>query len=256
MGYETLLVEKQGHVTVLTLNRPPNNAISTQMLREIDRALDEAAADREARVLVITGAGDRSFCAGMDVMDAISNPNVGPEGAALWTRVDSFDKPVLAAINGHALGGGCELAMACHFRFMAESDKAKMGCPELNLGIIPGWGGTQRMTRLLGPAKALDLILFSRRLSPQEALRIGLINGVFTAEELLPRVLETAGILAEKAPLAVKGVIRSIRTYLNRGIEEGHRVELEEAGVCAASKDAVEGFTAFIQKRKPAFKGE
>jgi enoyl-CoA hydratase/carnithine racemase len=256
MGYETLLLEKQGNVAVLTLNRPPTNSVSYLMLQELDKVFDEVANDMDVRVLVITGAGDRCFSAGMDVADAIGHPDVGDVGRVLWIKVDRFDKPVIAAINGHALGGGCELALVCHFRFMTENNKAKIGCPELNLGIIPGWGGTQTMTRLLGRGKALDLILFSKRLNPQEALAIGLVDGLYPAEELIGKVMETAQALAEKAPLAVRAAISATLAHVDKGMDEGLRTEAELSKICAKSKDAIEGFTAFMQKRKPEFKGE
>jgi len=256
MGYETLLLEKQGHVAVLTLNRPPTNSVSYAMLQELDKVFDEVANDMDVRALVITGAGDRCFSAGMDVADAMSHPDVGDIGRALWIKVDRFEKPIIAAINGHALGGGCELALVCHFRFIAENDKAKMGCPELNLGIIPGWGGTQTMTRLLGRAKALDLILFSKRLSPQEALAIGLVDGLYPPEELIPKVMEMAQALAEKAPLAVRATINATLAHVEKGMVAGLKAEAEGSKICVKSKDAIEGFTAFMQKRKPEFKGE
>lgn len=256
MNFETLLIEKHSHVAVLTLNRPPNNAVSFIMLQEIDQALTELAADNGVRALVITGAGEKSFCAGMDVMDAVNHPEVGEIGRALWTRVDLFEKPTFAAINGHALGGGCELALASHFRYMADNANAKIGCPEVNLGIIPGWGGTQRMTRLLGRVKALDLMLFCKRLSAGEALSIGLVDGIFAPEELMPRVMDIAAALSEKAPLAVRAAILASTTFMYKGMDEGLKAEEAASKVCVASKDAVEGFTAFIQKRKPEFKGE
>ncbi|HDP26363.1 MAG TPA: enoyl-CoA hydratase [Deltaproteobacteria bacterium] len=256
MGYETLLLEKQGTIAVITLNRPPNNAVSYTMLQEIDRALDELGSDSGVRVVVITGAGDRSFCAGMDVSDAVNHPDIGDVGRAVWTKVDRFDKPVIAAINGHALGGGCELSLACHFRYMAKSDRARIGCPELNLGIIPGWGGTQRLTRLLGRTKALDLILLSKRLTPEEALACGLVDALYPAEELMSEAMQMAGTLSEKAPLAVRGALRAVQAHLDKGMDEGLKVEGQGSQVCAGSKDAIEGFTAFLEKRPPAFKGE
>lgn len=256
MGYETLILEPRESVRILTLNRPPNNAVSYAMLQELDRVLDEVASDTDARVLVITGAGDRCFSAGMDVADAVNHPDIGQVGRALWTKVDRFEKPVIAAINGHALGGGCELALACHFRYMAMSEKARMGCPELNLGIIPGWGGTQRLTRQLGRSKALELMIFSKRLPPEEALAIGLVNGIYPADELMPNVLEIAQEISTKAPLAVRGVIRAVQAHVDTGIDEGLREENEQSKICASSKDAIEGFTAFMEKRKPVFKGE
>ncbi|HOJ14551.1 MAG TPA: enoyl-CoA hydratase-related protein [Deltaproteobacteria bacterium] len=256
MAYETLLLEKQGHITVLTLNRPPTNSVSYAMLGEIDKALDEVAADSDARVLVITGAGERCFSAGMDVNDSLSHPDVGEVGRALWTKVDLFDKPTIAAVNGHALGGGCELALACHFRYMADNPKAAIGCPEINLGIIPGWGGTQRMTRLLGRSKALDLMLNAKRLSPQEALAAGLVDAVFDQAGFMEKVMEIAASLAERAPLSARGIIRAVNAYCYQGIEKGLEAEAASSKICASSKDAIEGFTAFMQKRKPEFKGE
>ncbi len=256
MAYETLLLEKQGYIAILTLNRPPTNSVSYAMLEELDRVFDELASDKEVRVLVLTGAGDRCFCAGMDVADAVNHPDVGPKGAAIWKKLDRFEKPVIAAINGHALGGGCELALAAHFRLMTDNPKALMGCPELNLGIIPGWGGTQRMARLLGRTKALDLILFSRRLSPEQALAVGLVEKVCPASSLLDEALSMARELSERPPIAVKAVLRAVSVGLDVGIEEGYKAEAEGSRMAATSKDAVEGFTAFMQKRKPEFKGE
>jgi enoyl-CoA hydratase/carnithine racemase len=256
MAYETILLERQGQVAVLTMNRPPTNSVSYAMLGEIERALSEVASDREARVLVITGSGDRCFSAGMDVNDSLAHPDVGEVGRALWTKVDLFEKPTVAAINGHALGGGCELALACHFRHMADNPKATIGCPEINLGILPGWGGTQRMTRLLGRTKALDLMLNARRLSPQEALAIGLVDAVHAPEDLMASVMEAAAALSERAPLSARGIIQAVNAFCYRGIDEGLTAEAAASKVCAGSKDAIEGFTAFIEKRKPTFKGE
>ncbi|RJP44548.1 MAG: enoyl-CoA hydratase [Desulfobacteraceae bacterium] len=256
MTFETLLLDKKAHVTTITLNRPPNNAVSWQMLQDFGKAIDDLAADRETRVLVITGSGVKSFSAGMDVMDAMAHPDIGEIGRALWTKVDLFEKPVIAAINGHALGGGCELALACHFRFMADNPKALMGCPEVNLGIIPGWGGTQRMTRLLGRTKALDLMLNARRLSPKEAFEIGLVEKLYPPEELMTEVMEYAAALAERAPLSVQAIIKSSTAFIYKGITEGLKVEAATSKACVSSKDATEGFTAFIEKRKPNFTGE
>jgi enoyl-CoA hydratase/carnithine racemase len=256
MTFETLLIDKKARVTTITLNRPPNNAVSWQMLQEFGKAIDDLAADRETRVLVITGSGVKSFSAGMDVMDAMAHPDIGEIGRALWTKVDLFEKPVIAAVNGHALGGGCELALACHFRFMADNPRALMGCPEVNLGIIPGWGGTQRMTRLLGRTKALDLMLNARRLSPKEAFEIGLVEKLYPPEELMTKVMEYAAALSERAPLSVQAIIKSSTAFVYKGIAEGLKVEAAMSNACVSSKDATEGFTAFVEKRKPNFTGE
>jgi len=254
MDYQNILFRKEGHIATLTLNRPPANSVNLATLIEISGALDETETDKEIRVLVITGAGDKGFSAGFDVSDAANGDKSGPMGQAVWTRIDRFSKPVIAAINGYAFGGGCELAMASTFRVMLET--AKIGLTELNLGIIPGWGGTQRMPRLLGKAKALDLILFSKRLTAQEALEIGLVDRVSAAGDLMKDVMAMADFLAKRPPLAVKAVLDAVNAGIEKGLDEGTKVELQGTFTVAKSNDAIEGFTAFMQKREPAFKGE
>jgi enoyl-CoA hydratase/carnithine racemase len=238
----------------LTLNRPPANSVNLATLMDIDKALDDAEQDKEIRVLILTGAGEKGFSAGFDVSDAVNAEKTGPKGQEVWTRIDRFPKPVIAAINGYAFGGGCELAMASTFRVMQEN--VKIGLTELNLGIIPGWGGTQRMPRLLGKSKALDLILFSKRLSAQEALEIGLVDRVSKAGELMNDVMGMAETLATRPPLAVRAVLNAVNAGIEKGLDEGTRVELAGTQLVGKSKDAIEGFTAFFEKRKPQFKGE
>ncbi len=254
MDFQNLLYDKQGFIAVLTLNRPPTNSVNLATLLDIDKALDEAEQDKEIRVLIITGAGEKGFSAGFDVSDAANAEQTGPKGQAVWTRIDRFPKPVIAAINGYAFGGGCELAMASTFRVMQEN--AKIGLTELNLGIIPGWGGTQRMPRILGKAKALELILFSKRLPAQEALAIGLVDRVSKVGELMKDVMEMAELLSTRPPLAVRAVLEAVNTGLEKGLDEGTKVEWQGTQRVAKSLDAIEGFTAFLQKRKPQFKGE
>ncbi len=254
MDYQNLLFEKQGHIAIITLNRPPANSVNLATLTEISKALDETEQDKNIRVLVITGAGEKGFSAGFDVSDAANGDKSGPMGQAVWTRIDRFSKPVIAAINGYAFGGGCELAMASTFRVMQEN--AKIGLTELNLGIIPGWGGTQRMPRLLGKSKALELILFSKRLSAQEALEIALVDRVSKVGDLMKDVMEMADFLAKRPPLAVKAVLDAVNTGIEKGLDEGTKVELQGTFTVAKSNDAIEGFTAFMQKREPNFKGE
>jgi enoyl-CoA hydratase/carnithine racemase len=255
MSYNTITVDTSDFVTTITLNRPPTNSINLGMREELDRALSEAEQSRDTRVVMITGAGDKGFCAGMDVSD-VANLYNGPDAIQMFFRTERFPKPVIAALNGYCLGGGCELALACHFRLMTDNPKAKIGCPELNLGITPGWGGIQRMARLLGKSKALDLILFSRRLSAQEALEIGLVDRIFPEADFKKESIAFAQALAKRPPLSVNAVLDGMITGIDRGIEEGTKVDREWSKKCAQSKDAVEGFAAFMQKREPAFKGE
>ena len=254
MTFETIRYEKQGHIATVTLNRPPANSVNLAMLCELEKALDDAGQDREVRVLIITGAGEKGFSAGFDVGDVANAHITGPKGQELWTRIDRFPKPVIAAINGYAFGGGCELAMASTFRVMQEG--AKIGLTELNLGIIPGWGGTQRMPRILGKAKALELILFSKRLTAEEALEIGLVDRVSAGGALMSDVMEMAEFLAQRPPLAVEAVLNAVNTGLEKGLLEGTKVEWEGTQKVASSKDAIEGFTAFLEKRPPNFTGE
>ena len=256
MDYENLILTKEEHLGIITINHPPANAFNFATLNDFDQALDELENDKEIRAVVITGAGEKGFSAGFDVSDAAHLEECGPKGSALWTRVERFPKPVIAAINGFAFGGGCELALACHFRIMIDAPKAKIGLTELNLGIIPGWGGTQRMTRVVGKAKALDLILFSKRLSAPEAMEIGLIDKISLPGEAVKDALDFAGKLSERPPLAVGCVLKAIAAYLDDGIDEGLRVEQEGIQSIRNSKDAQEGFTAFFEKRKPVFTGE
>ncbi len=256
MRYENIILEKDNHVATLTINHPPANAINLATLEEINKALDDVEQDGETRVLVITGAGDKGFSAGFDVTDAANAHKTGPKGQQVWTRIDRFTKPVVAAINGFALGGGCELALACHFRIMVNTPKAKIGLPELNLGIIPGWGGTQRMTRTIGRSKALEMILFSKRLNAEDAAKIGLVDMVSEPGKLMDDVNEFARRLVERPPIAVESVLRAIDAGLYHGIGKGLEVELEGTKVVSRSEDAKEGFTAFLEKRKPVFKGK
>jgi enoyl-CoA hydratase/carnithine racemase len=244
MDFHSILYTKQGHIAVLTLNRPPANAVNLATLIEMNKALDEAEQDKDVRVLIITGAGEKGFSAGFDISDAANGDKTGPMGQETWTRIDRFSKPVIAAINGYAFGGGCELAMASTFRVMQEN--AKIGLTELNLGIIPGWGGTQRMPRLLGKAKALELILFSKRLTAQVS-KVG---------DLMKDVVEMADFLAKRPPLAVKAVLDAVNAGIEKGLNEGTKAELQGTFTVAKSRDAIEGFTAFMQKREPNFTGE
>ena len=256
MAYETIIAEKEGNIGIITLNRPPANAVNWALLEDLEKALDQFEEDKEVRALIITGAGEKGFSAGFDVSEAARAKEIGNKGRALWTRIERYPKPVVAALNGYALGGGCELAMACHFRVMVSTEKAKIGCPEVNLGIIPGWGGTQRMPRLIGKTRALDMLIFGKRILAPEALDIGLITKVSQPGELMKDAKELAGRLAKQAPLAVKAILESVTKGLETSIDEGLKVEGKNLDMVSSSKDAIEGITAFLEKREAQFKGE
>lgn len=256
MAQENINLEKKDFISIITIDHPPANAWNLATAQEFEQVLDQVESDPDTRVVVITGAGEKSFSAGFDVSDMENASQTNPLICKLWTRVDRFPKPTIAAINGVALGGGCELAMACHFRIMVDHPKAKIGLPELNLGIIPGWGGTQRMSRLIGKARALDLILFSKRMTAPEALEIGLVNQVSAPGQLMDDVLEFAGRLAARPPIAVSCILKAMAAGAYEGIDAGLKVEFESAATLAQTEDATEGMIAFLEKRDPVFKGK
>jgi len=256
MAYETIIVEKEGNIGIITLNRPPANSVNFALLKDLDRALDQFEEDKEVRALIITGAGEKGFSAGFDVTEAARAAEIGNTGRAVFSRIERYPKPVVAAINGYALGGGCELTMACHFRVMVSTEKAKIGCPEVNLGIIPGWGGTQRLPRLIGKTRAMDMLVFGKRINAPEALNIGLINTVSQPGELMNDAKDLAHRLAKQAPLAVKAILESVTLGLETTLEEGLKVEGKNLNMVSSSKDAIEGITAFLEKREAQFKGE
>ena len=256
MAYDDLTYEKKESIALVTINRPPANSWSMAAMEEFEQILDEIENDQDIRVIILTGAGEKCFSAGMDVADAAKSPGIGNKGRQLWRRVDRFEKPTIAALNGHTLGGGLELALSCHFRIMVDSPKSKIGLTELNLGIIPGWGGTQRLYRIIGKAKALDLILFSKRLDAREALEIGLVNQISAPEALMKDTFEFAKLLAKRPPLAVSGVLKAISAGIYESLDKGLAMEAEGSKIVAGSEDAIEGFTAFFEKREPVFKGK
>jgi len=256
MAYDNLILEKRGHIGIITLNHPPVNAWNLGLMKDFEKAVDEIENDHDVRVLILTGAGEKCFSAGFDVNDAANSHITSPKGRDIWTRIDRFSKPVVAAINGFAMGGGLELALSCHFRIMIDDPRATVGLTELNLGIIPGWGGTQRLTRIVGKAKALDMILFSKRIDAKEALSIGLINQISTKDQLMGDAIAFAEVLAKRPPLAVGAVLNAISAFDYNGLEAGLKAEEEGSAIVGQSKDCVEGFTAFLEKRDPVFTGE
>jgi len=255
MEYKNIIVTTENFVTTIVLNRPPMNSVNLGIREEFFDAVTNIEKSKETRAVIITGAGEKGFSAGMDVSD-VANITRGPNGNDIMNAISRSTKPYIAAINGHALGGGCETAIACHFRIMTDNPKALIGLPEVNLGITPGWGGIQRLPRLLGKSKALELILFSKRLPPTEALAVGLVDKVVPAADLMKEATAFAQALTKRPPLAVAAVLEGISVGMEKGFNEGLKLDIEWSNKLAASKDAVEGITAFLQKREPTFTGE
>lgn len=258
--FETIKVERDGHLLWITLNRPHRlNAFNDVMLEELNAALDMAEQDEGVRCVIITGEGDRAFSAGADLtMFPKLTPAKAVEAAKMgqrtFARIESFPKPVVAAINGYALGGGLELAMACDFRVAAEH--AELGNPEIKLGIIPGWGGTQRLVRLVGLAKAKELAMLGDRISAEEALKIGLVNKVVPYEELRDAARDLAKRLADGPPVALRLIKQALNYASIIPVDVGTWLEAGFFGVLFSTKDMREGIEAFMSKRTPEFKGE
>ncbi len=256
MAFEFLLFEKSNGVATLTLNHPPANTLRVALLKEIGAALDEIEKDESVRAIVITGAGEKFFSGGAEIKEFnVVDPNEQMQlGQGLFRRIETFSKPVIAAINGFALGGGCELAMSCHIRYAA--DTAKLGQPEINLGIIPGWGGTQRLPRLVGRGRAIELMITGDMLTAEDAQRWGLVNRVFPAAELKDATLKLAQRLANNAPLAVRAILHAVDEGLQVGLVKGMDVERTAFVGIVNSEDAHAGIQAFLTKQKPVFKGK
>lgn len=258
-NYETILVENRGSVAVLTINRPDKlNALNSKVHTEAVAALDELRDATEIRVLVVTGAGEKSFVAGADISEfagqtAVTQRSVFYE-RSLFNSLDSFPKPVIAMINGFCLGGGCELALACDIRLASE--KARFGQPEINLGIIPGGGGTQRLTRLVGEGKAMEMILAGEMIDAPTALKIGLVNHVYTPEDLEAKTFEMANKIAEKSPIALQMAKEAVKLAARSNLDEGLRREVDLFAICFSTADKEEGVAAFLEKRKPVFTGK
>jgi enoyl-CoA hydratase/carnithine racemase len=255
MEYKNIIVTTENFVTTIVLNRPPMNSVNLGIREELFDAVTNLEKSKETRAVIITGAGEKGFSAGMDISD-VANIDKGPNGNDIMNAISRSTKPYIAAINGHALGGGCETAIACHFRIMTDNPKSMIGLPEVNLGIIPGWGGVQRLPRLLGKSRALDMILFSKRLTSAEALAVGLINQVVPAADLMKEATAFAAALAKRPPLAVAAVLDGMNVGMEKGFDEGLQLDIEWIKKLAASKDAVEGITAFLEKREANFTGE
>lgn len=256
MPYETLSLTREESYAVITLNRPPANAINEQLVKESSAALDEVEKDPAVLSVIITGAGDRIFCAGADLGSAFLGGSVEEFikfGNRVLRRIERFPKPVIAAINGHALGGGCEISMACHLRVMKET--ARIGQTESNLGIIPGYGGTQRLPRLIGRTKALEFLIFGTQIPASEALQLGLVNKLSKEGETLNDAKALARQIAKRAPIATRLIIQAVDEGLNTDIDKGLQAETRAFLEALKTEDAAEGIQAFFQKREAQFKG-
>jgi enoyl-CoA hydratase len=260
MTYETLLCEsKEPGITLVTINRPKSlNALSPKVIAELTQAMHAIGADSSARAVLVTGAGEKAFVAGADIAEMTQMSPLALREFALaalhLTRyMEAMPVPVIALVNGYALGGGCELAMACDW--VIASEKAQFGQPEVNLGINPGFGGTQRLTRLVGKARALEMTLTGRNLKADEALRIGLVNHVVAPEALLEKGLEQARLIAGKGPMAVKLTKHLVQHGQDLDLENALRLEADVFGLLCGTEDKREGMAAFVEKRPPKFVG-
>ena len=258
MAYENLIVEREDNIGIISLNRPPANAINSAVLNELDAVLAQWEKDKAVRAIIITSTSEKIFSAGYDVK-TVGTPD-GEKGAVkgreVFRRIETYPKPVIAAINASAFGGGSELAMSCHFRVMVNSERVRIGQPEIELGIIPGWGGSQRLPRLVGKTKALEMLLLGTGINAPEALNIGLITRMSQPGQLMDDAKELAKILSKKAPITVQIILDIVTRGLDTTLERGLKIEEEGWNRVEKTKDAREGIAAFIEKREPNFTGE
>jgi enoyl-CoA hydratase len=258
LAFENILLTINDGIALVTINRPDKlNALNAKTFAELDKAIDEIKMNNDIFILVITGAGKKAFVAGADINElSQSNEETGKEfaqrGQQVFNKIENLGKPVIAAVNGFALGGGCELSLACHIRFASEN--AMFGQPEVNLGIIPGYGGTQRLPKIVNPARAIEYILTGEMIDASEAFRIGLVNKVFSQDELIDKVFELSKKIISKGPIAVKMSLQSILNSRNMPLSEGLNSEADLFGKCCGTLDFKEGTEAFLEKRKPDFK--
>ncbi|MGB7207372.1 MAG: enoyl-CoA hydratase/isomerase family protein [Pyrinomonadaceae bacterium] len=257
--YETITVEKREKIAILTINRPDKlNALSSKVHIEGVAALDDLRKDESVRVLVITGAGEKSFIAGADISEFEGKTPVTQRATfhekTFFNSIDTFPKPVIAMVNGFCLGGGNELALACDLRICSEN--ARFSQPEINLGIIPGGGGTQRLTRLIGEGRSMEMVLTGDMIDAETAHRFGLVNHVYAAAELESKTLELAAKIAEKAPIALQLAKEAVKFASRSNLDEGLRREVDLFAICFSTEDKQEGVSAFLEKRKPVFKGK
>jgi enoyl-CoA hydratase len=259
MNYENILTSSNNGIFTITINRPDKlNALNKKTVAEIGEAIKSAATDAQVKAIIITGAGPKSFVAGADIAEFVGlsveqGKALAQAGQDVFRSIETCPKPVIAAINGFALGGGCELSMACHIRVASEN--AKFGQPEVNLGLIAGYGGTQRLIQYIGKTKATELHMTGDMIGAEQALNLGLVNYVVPAEQLIAKCNEIIEKIKTKSPKAITGVINSVNAYFENGVD-GFQAEIDEFGKCFATEDFKEGTSAFLEKRKPAFSGK
>lgn len=260
MVFETLLCEKRERIATVTLNRPTKlNTLNDQMIEDLSACFQSLQSDEEVRIVILTGAGEKAFAAGADVaaiseLSAISGKDFSGRGQEMLSLIENLGKPVLAAVNGYALGGGCELALACTLRLASEN--ARFGLPEAKLGLIPGYGGTQRLPRLIGRGRALELILSGEQITAQQAHDVGLVNHVAPQAELLAATEKLARKIMANAPLAIKAALEAVQHGLEMTQQEGLFLESNLFGLCCSTADMKEGTHAFLEKRPPKFVGK
>jgi enoyl-CoA hydratase len=259
MNYQTLLTALENNIYTITINRPEKlNALNKTVIEELSAAIDEVYNNNEIKSAIITGAGEKSFVAGADISEFLQLDENSGEALArkghqmVFDKIENSPKPIVAAVNGFALGGGSELALACHF--IIASDNAKFGQPEVNLGLIPGYGGTQRLTQLIGRNRAMQLIMTGEIISAADAMQYGMVNKVVTQTELLDETKKILNVIHTKAPVAISKVIEVINNFDHT--QQGYDFEIKKFGECFASEDVKEGVTAFLEKRKANFKGQ
>jgi enoyl-CoA hydratase len=256
--YNTLLVLVEEGICTIVISRPDKlNALNKEVIDELENAIDEIYRNPSIRSAIITGAGSKAFVAGADISEFLElspaqAPQLARRGQTVFDKIENSPKPIVAAVNGFALGGGCELALSCHFIYASEN--AKFGQPEVNLGLIPGYGGTQRLTQVAGKARAMELIMTGKLITAQEARQFGIVNEVTSQEELLAKVKETLLLVQSKAPLAVAKVIECINHFDHT--QEGYDFEIKKFAECFDTEDMKEGASAFIEKRKANFRGK
>ncbi|WP_417290784.1 enoyl-CoA hydratase/isomerase family protein [Corallibacter sp.] len=260
MTYNNILSEFNNGITTITINRPKKlNALNKETIQELHEAFKAADVDKNTKVVIVTGSGEKAFVAGADIsefadFDVENGGKLAAKGQELlFDFVENLSTPVIAAVNGFALGGGLELAMACHFR--VASDNAKMGLPETSLGVIPGYGGTQRLPQLIGKGRAMELVMTAGMIDAQTAHNYGLVNHVTTVDELLPLAEKIAGKIMRNSSVAISKAIKAVNANYKDGVD-GFGVEIEEFGNCFGTADFKEGTTAFLEKRKADFPGE